>query len=100
MKESLEMLKKAETNYDKAISDIVAVNGQLSNFHRDLKKMSDTNSKEYAAWVTRVRDGHYTDAGAVSIGLIFADILGCLGICSLIGNAIGWGIAVTAAEKE
>jgi len=47
MKESLEMLKKAETNYDKAFSDIVAVNRQLGNFHRDLKKMSDTNSKEY-----------------------------------------------------
>jgi len=100
MKESLEMLKKAETNYDKAISDIVAVNRQLSNFHRDLKKMSDTNSKEYDAWVTRVREGHYSDAGAVTIGLIIADILGCLGFCSIIGNAIGWGTAVANAETE
>merc|ERR1712117_65161 len=30
--------------------------------------------------------------------MIVADILGCLGICSAIGNLVGWGTAVGAAE--
>ena len=100
MKESLEMLKKAETNYEQAISDIVAVNGQLRNFHRQLKKMLDTNSEEHDAWATGVRAGTYSAAGSVSIGLLVADIFGCLGICSTVGNIIGWGTAVAAAETS
>jgi len=98
MKESLELLKKAEGNYEQAISDIVAVNGQLRDFHRGIKKMLDTNSEEHEAWAAGVRGGAYGTATSVTIGLIVADALGCLGICSLVGNAIGWGTAVVAAE--
>jgi len=98
MKESIEMLKKAENNYEQAIDDIVAVNGQLRDFNAGVKKMLDTSSEEHDAWVTGVRAGAYTTATGITIGMIVADILGCLGFCSGIVSSVSWGTAVSATE--
>ena len=92
------MLKKAENNYEQAIDDIVAVNGQLRDFNAGVKKMLDTSSEEHDAWVTGVRAGAYTTATGITIGMIVADILGCLGFCSGIVSSVSWGTAVSATE--
>merc|ERR1719322_934674 len=83
MKESIEMLKKAENNYEQAIDDIVAVNGQLRDFNAGVKKMLDTSSEEHDAWVTGVRAGAYTTATGITIGIV---------------SSVSWGTAVSATE--
>jgi len=100
MKESLDILGKAEREYEQAIDDIVAVNSKLRDFNRGVKKMLDTNSEEHESWVSGVRAGAYTTAGSVTVGMIIADVFGCLGICSAVGTTIGWGTAVAAAESS
>jgi len=100
MKDTLDMLGESENNYEAAIDDILGVNTKLRDFNRGVKKMLDTSSAEYDSWSSKVRAGAYTAAGSVSVGLIFADVFGCLGICSAVGNAVGWGTAVGIAESS
>jgi len=100
MKESLELLDKAEANYKQAISDIVTVNAKLRDFNSAVQKMLLTDSSEHKAWVEQLRAGAYTAAGSVTVGLIVADVLGCLGICSTVGNLISWGTTVAATEAS
>ena len=100
MKESLELLDKAEANYKQAISDIVAVNAKLRDFNSAVQKMLRTDSAEHTAWTKQVRAGVYTAAGGLSIGFIVADVMGCLGICSTVGNLISWGSTVAATEAS
>ena len=60
--------------------------------------MLDKESEEYKKWSKEVRTGVYTSMGVVTLGMILADIFGCLGLCSLIGNTAGWGSAIPAVE--
>ena len=41
--------------------------------------MTTKNTEEHKAWTGKVRAAVYGTNGAVSVGLIFADIFGCLG---------------------
>ena len=100
MKKSLELLDKAEANYIQAINDIVAVNAKLRDFYSGVQKMVLTDSAEHKKMVEKLRAGAYTAAGASSIGFIVADVLGCLGICSAVGNIISWGSTVAATETS
>ena len=100
MKKSLELLEKAETDYEQAVNDIVAVNSILRDFNSAVRKMLRTDSEEHTAWTNKLRTGAYSTAGSITVGMIIADIFGCLGICSTVGNAIGWGSAVAATEAS
>ena len=98
MTESLELLAEAEKKYELAIDNIDGVNINLRDFHKDLKKMLDENSAEHKQWSSELRAAAYSSAGGVTVGLIIADILGCSGICSGIGNAIAWGTTIPTVE--
>ena len=102
MKESLELLEKAEANYKLAISDIGVVNAKLRDFNSAIQKMILTDSAEHTAWVTKFRNNGYAVGGSAvagaSVGLIVVDIFGCLGICTAVGNLIGWGATVAITE--
>ena len=98
MTESLELLAEAEKKYESAIDNIDGVNIKLRDFHRDMKKMLDENSAEHKEWSSELRAGVYSSAGSVTVGMIIADIFGCLGTCSVVGNAIAWGTAIPTVE--
>ena len=98
MTESLELLAEAEKKYELAIDNIDGVNINLRDFHKDLKKMLDENSAEHKEWSSQLRAGVYSSAGSVTVGMIIADIFGCLGICSAVGNAVAWGTAIPTVE--
>ena len=98
MTESLEMLAEAEKKYESAIDNIDGVNIKLQDFHREMKKVLDENSAEHKQWSGKLRAATYSSAGGVTVGLIIADILGCSGICSGIGNAIAWGTTIPTVE--
>ena len=51
------------------------------DFTWQLKRLIDVESAEYAAWTADVRKTAYGNAGGVSVGMIIADVFGCLGKC-------------------
>jgi hypothetical protein len=51
------------------------------DFTWQLKRLIDVESAEYAAWTIDVRETAYGNAGGVSVGMIIADVFGCLGKC-------------------
>jgi len=98
--ESITILKEAEKIYETAIDNIDGVNANLQDFGREMKKMLDTQSAEYNSWTTALRGSVYGTNGVVSIGLLVGDCLGCLGICSSVGNAITWGTTISIVEAN
>ena len=100
MTESLEMLTEAEKKYESAIDNIDGVNIKLQDFHREMKKVLDENSAEHKRWSGKLRASTYSSAGGVTVGMIIADIFGCLGICSAVGNAVAWGTSIPAVETS
>ena len=74
-------------------------NSQLKKFNQLMTKMVDPNSEEYEIWTSRVRGTAYGSATGVTVGMIVADILGCLGLCSGIVTSTTWGTAIAATES-
>ena len=99
MKESLELLTEAEKKYVSAIDNVDGVTTKLRDFHRGVKKMLDRNSAEYDTWTTKLRAGVYGTGTAVQVGMIFADIFGCLGICSGVAAGV-WGSTIAGTELK
>ena len=98
IKETLDALGRADKEYGDAIDDLEDVNTELGIFNRDLRSMLNTDHANHKRWVDTVRASTYSGTGALTIGMIIADIFGCLGICSAVGNVVGWGTAVGAVE--
>merc|ERR1712018_515851 len=48
----------------------------------ELENLANKNSDEYKKYAHKIRAGTYGSCGGLAAGMIVADILGCLGICS------------------
>lgn len=57
----------------------VSIDREINNFKLKLNRASDIKSAEYERWTSHFRSGAYGDAGAGTVGMIIADIFGCLG---------------------
>ena len=100
MKESLELLTEAEKKYVSAIDNVDGVTTKLWDFNRGIKKLLDKESAEHKQWETKIRAGAYTTSGAVTVGMIIADIFGCLGICSGVFTSTAWITATATTEVK
>jgi len=102
MIETLETLKEALGKYNSALQTFENLNSSIKKQNRKLEKMVTKDSAEYEAWTTNLRGGTYGTIGATTTGLIFADIFGCLGICSAVGGVVSIstvaGVEVAIAE--
>lgn len=98
LEDSLKTLNKARSRYIKAIDSINKATEQLRIFSEKLNKMTDKSSAEHEEWTSKARTIAYTSAGGVSIGLVVADIFGCLGICSAVGSTTVWGATLATLE--
>merc|ERR1711992_211492 len=65
--------------------------------NRKLEKLTDKNSAEHKDMAIKMRTSLYTTVATTTVGLIFADIFGCLGICSATGVAASIA-AIAGAE--
>jgi len=99
MIDTLETLKEALGKYNSALETFENLNSSIKTQNNKLGKLVDKNSDEYKAWRHKTRAGVYTTIGATTVGLIIADIFGCLGICSGVGIVVH-GTAVGATEAE
>ena len=52
---------------------------ELIDFTWKLKKLIDVESDEYQEWTTTVRATAYGTATGVTVGMVIADVFGCLG---------------------
>ena len=52
---------------------------ELIDFTWKLKILTNVESVEYQDWTTTVRAIAYSTATGVSVGMIIADVFGCLG---------------------
>ena len=58
---------------------------ELIDFMWKLKRMTDTASADYQEWTAIVRAVAYGSAYGVTLGMVVADFLGCLGKHILLG---------------
>merc|ERR1719433_1032252 len=59
--------------------------------------MLETESAEHEAWVARQRTA-YAAAVGTTVGMIIADVFGCLGLCSAIVTTSVWATTATSVE--
>ena len=52
---------------------------ELIDFMWKLKRMTDTASADYQQWTSVMRGVAYSTATGVTIGMVIADVFGCLG---------------------
>ena len=52
---------------------------ELIDFKWKLDRMIDVESDEYQEWTTTVRSTAYGTATGVTVGMVIADVFGCLG---------------------
>lgn len=90
-------LAAAKTTYNKAIDVFEASYLEGRRFKEHLTNMLDTETAEHKAWTAKVRAAYAAPTG-VTIGMIVADVFGCLGFCSAIVTTTVW--ATTAATVE
>ena len=100
LSDSKSILTNAKTKYDAAAMEIDRLNGRLVSFKKGIDQILDENSAEHKAWTKQVRAGVYGTAGALTTGMIFADIFGCLGFCSAVVTSSTWIASVSAVEVE
>lgn len=94
---TLETLKEALEKYNLALDTFENLTSTVKTQNRKLEKLTDKKSAEYKDMATKMRAGLYTTVATSTVGLIFADIFGCLGICSTTGLAIS-ATAIAGAE--
>ena len=96
---SKDALIEAKEKYNQAIETFENLNSSIQTQNRFLKKLLDTESEEHKTWEAKVRVFTYSTTIPTTVGsFIAADVFGCLGICSTIGNLIV--ISSTVATTE
>jgi len=95
---SLTKLDEAKTTYNKAIDKFEGSDIEGRKFKDHLKQMLDTKSAEYKAWVAGQRGAAYGVAAGTTVGMIIADVFGCLGFCSGIVTTSVWATTATSVE--
>merc|ERR1712165_287431 len=88
MIDTLETLKEALGKYNSALETFENLNSSIKTQNHKLGKLVDKNSDEYNDWTHKTRAGVYTAIGSTTVGLIIADIFGCLGICSAVNGVV------------
>jgi len=91
-------LSFAREKYAALIDTWLTIDEDIAVFKLKINKATDTSSEEYEAWTTKVRTAYISGASAVTVGMIIADVFGCLGICSGVVSTITWGSTITSAE--
>ena len=79
MIETLKSLKKARGKYNAAVDTFATLNSAIKIQNLRVKKLTEIGSEEYKDWTAKTRAGVYGAASATTVGLIVADIFGCLG---------------------
>jgi len=97
MIETLKSLKEARVKYNSAVDTFATLNSSIKIQNLRVKELTDIGSAKYKDWTSKTRAGVYGAVSATTVGLIIADIFGCLGICSSVGVVVS---GLTAVQVE
>merc|ERR1712141_503954 len=95
VKESQSVLMQAKTKYDTAYQQMNDTKIKLSTLKRGVSAEFDSDS-----WHSSIRSKVYGASTGATIGFLIADIFGCLGLCSAIGNTAVWSTSVASVESK
>jgi len=98
LKESMSILQESEAEYKSAIQKLEAFAPKFFDFNQEVKKMLDKSDSVRDKWIKETREGAYAGTGAGTGICIIVDVLGALGLCSVIYNSIAWPAAVGGVE--
>lgn len=93
-------LTKARDQYNAAIAHLDSIQSTMKEKIVELDALGDENSAKYKKFAADVRGGVYGGCTAVTVGMIFADVFGCLGICSASATSACWAAAVPSVEAS
>jgi len=93
-----ELLSKAKVQYNLAITTMDKMEGDLKIKIVELEALGDEKSVKYQKFAKDVRGGVYGGCGAVTAGMIIADVFGCFGICSATATSACWVTAIPSVE--
>ena len=82
MNESLVVLEKAKQKYNSFIRTFKEVDKDISEFELLLKRLTDSEATEFKKWTEEIRGAAYAGASVTTVGMIIADVVGCLGMYS------------------
>jgi len=99
MKETKVLLTEVQAKYNNSIKNLGQIGFSMSIIIQKLEKKTDVASEEHEEWTTKARTGVYGTCSVSITSLIFADIFGCVGICSAI-NGVACGSAIAAIEVQ
>jgi len=99
LKETKILLTDANEKYNTAVDILSSLSFDMKQVIEKLDRSITNGTEEYENWTSNVRWGAYGGAGSVAAGLIVADILGCLGICSAIGTTASIATAAITVES-
>merc|ERR1712110_543591 len=90
-------LSAAKETYNKAIDVFEESYAKGQTFKDHLNNMLDTETAAHNSWTSRVRAAYSAPIG-VTVGMIVADVFGCLGFCSGIITTSVWATTATSVE--
>lgn len=93
-----ERLTNANTKYRNAIRIMIDIESRMKILSLDLENRANENSDEYKKFENEVRGGTYGGCGGLAVGMIVADALGCLGLCSATVTTTCFGVGITSVE--
>jgi len=99
LKETKISLTDANEKYNTAVDILSSLSFDMKQLIEKLDRSITNGTEEYENWTSKVRWGAYGGAGSLAAGLLVADILGCLGICSAIGTPTSIATAAIAVES-
>merc|ERR1712018_944985 len=98
MNESEVALKTAQEKYRSLLNIWNEIAEDIDDFKFRISEMTDEESEAYGNWTKTLREAVYGTNGAITLGMLIADLFGCLGICSGIVTTSTWTISVSTLE--
>jgi len=93
-------LTAAKASYKKSIEKLGLISQQMHLFQNEVDAMLLKESAQHKAWTTGVRAGFYSGAGAITVSMAVADVMGCSGLCSGIVSTSTIASTIAAVELK
>merc|ERR1712038_1712354 len=93
-------LTAAKASYKKSIEKLGLITKHMELFLFEVNAMMLEESAQHKAWTNGIRAGFYGGAGAITVSMAVADVMGCSGLCSGIVSTSTIASTVAAVELK
>jgi len=101
MDKSKTVLKTAQEKYNSLLDIWAEIGSDISDFKDKIKEMTEEESETYKKWTKELREKAYLHVLVpVTVGMVVADVFGCLGFCSGVITTGSWTVSVATVETK